>query len=65
MCAQFASTMSTLLAAGVPMISALDSTSNVLDNATMFKALQEQLPKLEEAKPWHPACTTARFCRRC
>ncbi len=50
MCAQFASTMSTLLAAGVPMISALDSTSNVLDNATMFKALQEQLPKLEEGK---------------
>lgn len=50
MCAQFASTMSTLLAAGVPMIGALESTSNVLDNATMFKALQAQLPKLEEGR---------------
>lgn len=50
LCGQFAETMSTLLTAGIPLVRALDNTAEVLDFAVISKAMNEQLPKLEEGK---------------
>lgn len=47
---QFAATMSTLLAAGIPLIRAVESTAQVLDNALICKELNTQLPRLTEGK---------------
>lgn len=47
---QFANTMSTLLAAGLPMIRAVSVTSRILDNGWIGSRLSEQLPRLEEGK---------------
>ena len=50
LCGEFAETLSTLLAAGIPLVKALDNTAEVLNFAVISKALNEQLPKLEEGK---------------
>lgn len=48
--AQFASTLSTLLAAGVPLIRALDQTAQVIDEAVVSRYLNTQLPRLNEGR---------------
>ena len=48
---QYASTMTTLLAAGISIQNAVSVTAKVLDNASVGHQLAEQLPRLEEGKP--------------
>ncbi len=48
---QYASTMTTLLAAGISIQKAVAVTSGVMDNALVGHQLSTQLPKLEEGKP--------------
>lgn len=48
---QYASTMTTLLTAGISIQQAVAVTGNVMDNAYIGHQLSAQLPKLEEGKP--------------
>ena len=48
---QFAGTTAALLAAGLPVLNAMDIVSRVLDNRAMGHDLSLQLPRLEEGKP--------------
>lgn len=48
---QYASTMTTLLAAGISIQQAVSVTAKVLDNAYVGRQLSDQLPRLEEGKP--------------
>lgn len=48
--AQFANTMSTLLAAGLPMLRAVSVTAKIMDNVWIGDALSRQLSRLEEGK---------------
>lgn len=48
--AQFANTLSTLLAAGLPMLRAVSVTAAMLDNAWIAAVLMKQLPGLESGK---------------
>ena len=48
---QYASTMTTLLSAGISIQQAVAVTGKVLDNAYVGRQLSDQLPKLEEGKP--------------
>ena len=48
---QFAGTTAALLAAGLPVLNAMDIVSRVLDNRAMGRDLSLQLPRLEEGKP--------------
>lgn len=48
---QFAGTTAALLAAGLPVLNAMDIVSRVLDNRAMGHNLSLQLPRLEEGKP--------------
>lgn len=47
---QFAHTMSTLLAAGLPMLRAVSVTGKILDNYWIGCEIAKQIPKLEEGK---------------
>ena len=48
---QLAGTTAALLAAGLPVLNAMDIVSRVLDNRAMGRDLSLQLPRLEEGKP--------------
>ena len=48
---QYASTMTTLLSAGISIQQAVSVTAKVLDNAYVGRQLSNQLPRLEEGKP--------------
>ena len=48
---QYASTMTTLLSAGISIQQAVSVTAKVLDNAYVGRQLSDQLPRLEEGKP--------------
>ena len=48
---QFAGTTAALLAAGLPVLNAMDIVARVLDNRAMGRDLSLQLPRLEEGKP--------------
>ena len=48
---QYASTMTTLLSAGINIQQAVSVTARVLDNACVGRQLSGQLPNLEEGKP--------------
>lgn len=47
---QFANTMSTLLAAGLPLVDAVSITGNVIDNHLLGAELEEIVPLLEEGQ---------------
>ncbi len=47
---QFASTISTLLTAGLPLVNAVAVSSRVLDNYYLGMKLAEAVPKLEEGR---------------
>jgi general secretion pathway protein F len=48
--ARFAKTLSTLLAAGVPLLKAMDIVKNVLDNALLEKVVQEATGSIREGE---------------
>ena len=56
---QFANTMSTLLAAGLPMAKAVRVTAKVLDNDWIGSEIAKQLPRLEEGKTLAACLKTA------
>ena len=58
--AQFASTMSTMIAAGLPIIDAVDVTSRVLDNYWMGSMLASTRPDLEAGKTLYSALTATK-----
>lgn len=45
--AQFANTMTTMLAAGIPVVRALDITGRVLDNRFLGHIMTQQIPQME------------------
>jgi len=56
---QFAHTMSTLLAAGLPMLRAVSVTGKILDNYWIGSEISKQIPKLEEGKTLNVCLRTA------
>jgi type IV pilus assembly protein PilC len=47
---QFANTMSTLLATGLPMVRTINTTARVIENYAMSRAIANTLPLIEEGK---------------
>ena len=56
---QFAHTMSTLLAAGLPMLKAVSVTGKILDNYWVGCELSKQIPKLEEGRTLNDCLRTS------
>jgi len=54
---QFASTISTLLTAGLPLVNAVGVAARVLDNYYLGMKLAEAVPKLEEGRALYDAMT--------
>ena len=50
-CAQFSHTLATLLAAGLPVLRAVNTAASTLDNLWIGSAVARQLPNLEEGRP--------------
>lgn len=59
--AQFANTLATMLAAGIPVMRAVSITAKVLDNACVGAEVELQVPRLEEGKTLTEGLRTCEF----